>query len=165
MVPGLTDEHEARIADAWPAILAHVEAGGQIQEALAEHAISKTSLRRWRIAAPERTRELQEAVRDSADVLRDEHLETLRNSDIDPALMRARLSGLEWQMKQRDPDRYADRSRHDINVKTLDLGPILARAEARLAAQRVIEGEVIRPMLDAAQQSDDSELELAKSLF
>jgi hypothetical protein len=68
-------------------------------------------------------------------------------------------------MAKRDPDRYADRSRHDINVKTLDLGPILARAEARLAAQRVVEGEVLRPALGAVQQSADSELELAKSLF
>jgi hypothetical protein len=56
-------------------------------------------------------------------------------------------------MAKRDPDRYADRSRHDINVKTLDLTPILQRAEARLAlaqaAGQVIEGVVLSRETDA----------------
>jgi hypothetical protein len=165
MVPGLTDEHEARIEAAWQDMLDEIAAGALCRDVLAERGLSKTSVRRYRMADAQRVADWREAIADSAVELNDEHLATLRNTDMDPSRMRAKLNGLEWQMAKRDPDRYADRSRHDINVKTLDLGPILARAEARLAAQRVIEGEVLRPALDAPQQSADSELELAKSLF
>lgn len=169
MVPGLTDEHEARIAAAWPEMLDEIAAGALCREVLTDRGLSKTSVRRYRLADPARVAEWREAIADSAADLNDEHLATARNTDMDPSRMRAKLNALEWQMAKRDPDRYADRSRHDINVKTLDLGPILARAEARLAAQRVVEGEVLRPALGAVRKQEDEldavVAEQANSLF
>jgi hypothetical protein len=61
---------------------------------------------------------------------------------------------LQWAAEKRDPERYAPRSKHDLTVKTLDLSPILLRAEQRLAASRVIQGEVLRPLLTVRTAAD-----------
>jgi hypothetical protein len=153
MVPGLAEEHETAIAAAWQDMVDEIAAGALCREVLADHGFSKTSVRRFRLADPRRVQEWREAIADSAVELNDEHLATARDTDMDPSRMRAKLNALEWQMAKRDPDRYADRSRHDINVKTLDLTPILQRAEARLAlaqaAGQVIEGVVLSRETDA----------------
>jgi terminase small subunit-like protein len=95
-----------------------------------------------------------DALRDSADSLFDEALQTARDSKLDSRHARVKCAVLQWAAEKRDPDRYAPRSKHDLTVKTLDLSPILARAEARLAASRIIEGEVLRPMLAVRTAAD-----------
>jgi hypothetical protein len=158
-------ELAARVAAAWPDILDRISEGETIPGACAVHGLKRAHVRAWRVADPERLQEWNDARVASADAFADEALATARNTEVDAAYARVLVDTLKWAAAKRNPDHYADRSRHDINVKTLDLGPILARAEARLAAQRVIEGEVLRPALGAVQQSADSELDLANSLF
>ena len=162
MLPVLSVELESEIATAWPDILAHIAAGGLAKDALAERALCKTSVRTFRLADPQRLQEWRDAFADSAAALEDEHLETARNTELDPSRMRNKLNALEWQMAKRDPDRYADRSRHDINVRTIDYTQVLQRAERRLAAQaagQVIEAEVLRPALAAMRDSSESDTE------
>jgi len=162
MVPGLTEEHETAIAAAWQDMVDEIADGALCRAVLADHGFSKTSVRRFRLAEPARVQAWREAIADSAVELNDEHLETARNTDMDPSRMRNKLNALEWQMAKRDPDRYADRSRHDVNVRTLDYTEVMQRALRRVAARaagQVIDAEVLRPALAAMSSSSESSVE------
>ena len=98
----------------------------------------------------------------SAAALEEEALDTVRKPADDPAHARTRVDTLKWAAAKRNPDHYADRSRHDINVRTIDYTQVLQRAERRLAAQaagQVIEAEVLRPALAAMRDSSESDIE------
>jgi hypothetical protein len=156
--------HE-RVAQVWPELLATVAAGSTVKDAAADFGLTPGALWAFRFGQDALMREYWDAHKERTAALLDEHLETLRNTDLDSRHARAKLNALQWHIERSDPDRFSPQVKGSLTIKTLDLGPILARAEARLAAQRVIEGEVLRPALGAPQQSADSELELAKSLF
>jgi hypothetical protein len=165
MVTRISTTTAEKCAAAWPEILPRLRDGELVTKVAAAYELTRSELWAYRNASPELRAEWADAMVDSSDALCETALETASNTDIDPKRARVLCDLLMLVAEKRNPERYAQRSRHDINVKTLDLGPILARAEARLAAQRVIEGEVLRPALGAVQQSADPELDIANSLF
>jgi len=153
----ISAETAARIAPVWSEICERIAAGELVQTVAVDYGLSRAMLWAFRAGDDARMKEWAGAMVGSADAYFDEAIETARNPEVDPKRARVLCNVLMLAAEKRDPDRYAQRSRHDLNIKTLDLGPILARAEARLAASRVIEGEVLRPALtnDATQQTRD----------
>ena len=148
-------EVRERCAAAWDDVLARIVAGQTVGEACAAHGLERGWLWAYRVDSHDLREAWREALRDSADALFDEAVETARNSRLDSRHARVKCNVLQWAAEKRDPDRYAPRSKHDLTVKTLDLSPILLRAEQRLAlaqsTARIVEGEVLRPALpDAA---------------
>ena len=140
-------ETAAKCAAAWPDVLARLNDGETVKAICASLELTPNMLWAFRAAEPDRRQAWEDAMRDSAMALVDEAMDTARNDDIDPNRARVRCNVLQWAAEKRDPERYAQRSRHDVNVKSLDLTPILERAEARLqlaqAAGRVVEGIVL----------------------
>ena len=140
-------ETAAKCAAAWPDVLARIAGGSTIAEAVAAHGLEPQHLFAFRTGDEQRRQAWEDARRASADSFADEALATARNADLDSAHARVLTDTLKWAAAKRNPDHYADRSRHDVNVKSLDLTPILERAEARLqlaqAAGRVVEGIVL----------------------
>jgi len=134
-------------------VVARIANGQDIDQAVEAHGLTSNALWAFRAGREDLQAEWTEARLASADSFADEALRTARDSDLDPAHARVLVDTLKWAAAKRNPDHYADRSRHDINVKTLDLTPILQRAEARLAlaqaAGQVIEGVVLSRETDA----------------
>ncbi|TFH48661.1 MAG: hypothetical protein E4H01_05915 [Lysobacterales bacterium] len=136
-------EKRARAAAAWPDILQQLATGATVLDACKAHGLERGHLWAYRADNPDLRQQWNDAMRDSADALFDEALDTARNSQLDSRHARNKCNVLQWAAEKRDPDRYAPRSRHDLTVRTLDLSPILLRAEQRLALARTVEGVVI----------------------
>lgn len=75
-------------------------------------------------------------MKDSADAYVQKAQQVIEDDSINPKAARVKLSGYQWLAEKRDPDKYGQRTRADINVKTVDLTGIIADANARLAAAR-----------------------------
>jgi len=147
---------------AWPDILASIEAGELVEQACADHGLSRGCIMAYKRDSAELGRQWTAARAASAAALEEEALDTVRKPATDPAHARTRVDTLKWAAAKRNPDHYADRSRHDINVRTIDYTQVLQRAERRLAAQaagQVIEAEVLRPALAAMRDSSESDTE------
>jgi len=145
---------------AWPDILASIEAGELIARSCAEYGLTVQCLMAYKRDSAELGRQWTAARAASASALEEMALETVSNSAIDSSYARVRVDTLKWAAAKRNPDHYADRSRHDINVRTIDYTQVLQRAERRLAAQaagQVIEAEVLRPALAAITHSSESD--------
>ena len=146
----ISDATREKCAGAWHDILADLVAGATIARATGRHELNGNALWAYRASDAALLAAWREAMRASADEMRDEHLDTIRNQNLDPAHARTRAAGLQWQAEKRDPDSYAPRTHGTLDVRTLDLRPIMAAAEARLAASRrglVVEAEVL-PLSD-----------------
>ena len=159
MTTRISAETRAKCAAAWPLILAEIAGGETVQKACEAHGLTRGMLWAYRADDEALRTAWNDALRDSADSLFDEALETARNSGLDSRHARVKVAALQWAAEKRDPDRYAPRSKHDLTVKTLDLNPILQRAEQRLAqaraAGRIVEGEVLRPALERVRTAAD----------
>lgn len=155
----ISAETREKCAAAWPLILAEIAGGATVADACQAHGLTRGMLWAYRADDEALRTAWNDALRDSADSLFDEALETARNSRLDSRHARVKCAVLQWAAEKRDPDRYAPRSKHDLTVKTLDLSPILQRAEQRLAAARavghVVDGEVIRPALRDVRTAAD----------
>ena len=140
-------ETAAKCAAAWPDILARIRDGELVAKVAGAYGLSRSMLWAYRAGSPELRKEWLEVMHDSADALFEDAIETARDTEIDPKRARVLCDMLTLAAEKRDPERYARRERHDVNVKSLDLTPILERAEARLqlaqAAGRVVEGIVL----------------------
>ena len=154
MTTRISEQTRAKCAVAWPDVLARISAGETVTDACKAHSLERQHFWAYRAGSEDLRTAWNDALRDSADALFDEALETARSSKLDSRHARVKCAVLQWAAEKRDPDRYAPRSKHDLTVKTLDLSPILARAEARLAASRIIEGEVIMPALTVRTAAD-----------
>ena len=85
-------------------------------------------------------------MKDSADAFLDKLTDVMTESETNAKGARVKASILQWLAEKRDPDKYGQRTRADINVKTVDLTAIIKDANARLAAAkepRLIQGERI----------------------
>jgi hypothetical protein len=140
-------ETRARIAAAWPDMLAELADGGLIFRILGARAISASELRVYKAENPVARQEWEDAREQSAEAFMDDAIDTANNPEHDPAHARVKIDTLKWAARIRNPRAYGDKAQLDVNVKTLDLTRIISDAQARLAASRVIEGQVIRVTL------------------
>ncbi len=154
------DETRARIAGAWPDILARIAAGELIKDILREHALSLAAVHVYMRACPTDVRtEWDDARERSADAFYDEALEVSRTpskSQVDAADARTRIDTLKWAARIRNPRAYQDQSKITHDVRTVDLTAIIAAANARLAAtrsERAIEGERLSNLIPAELDS------------
>ena len=104
-------------------------------------------VRVWRIEDPARVTEWDTARAQSADAYADMILETANSAAADSNAARVKIQALQWIASRRDPRTYGDKAQVDVNVRTIDLTRIIQDANARLAATRIIEGEVLKPAL------------------
>ena len=147
MATRISAETAAKCAAAWPEALARIRDGELVAKVAEAYGLTRSMLWAYRAGSPELRAEWAEAMHDSADALFEDAIETARSPDVEPRRAQVICNMLTLAAEKRDPERYAQRSRHDVNVKSLDLTPILERAEARLqlaqAAGRVVEGIVL----------------------
>lgn len=80
-------------------------------------------------------------MKESADAFLDKAMDAAENAGRDAKAARVQLAAYQWIAEKRDPDRYGQRTRADINVRTVDLTKIIQDANARLIAQQ--QGRVI----------------------
>ena len=85
-------------------------------------------------------------MKDSADAFLDRMVDCMDEATTNAKGARVKANILQWMAEKRDPDKYGQRTRADINVKTVDLTAIIKDANARLAAAkepRLIQGDRI----------------------
>lgn len=143
---GISTEKRARIDTLWPEILQAIRDGARIDHTSAAHQLTRADLWAYRHGKPELVAAWYDAIKDSADAFVDQMVNVMSEADGNAKGARVKASILQWIAEKRDPDRYGQRTRADINVKTVDLTAIIKDANARLAAAkepRVIEGDRI----------------------
>ncbi|MFO0253745.1 MAG: hypothetical protein ACK52V_06485 [Betaproteobacteria bacterium] len=136
MASSLSPETRQRIADAWPGILQAIRDGERADKTCAAHGFSPAQVWLFRNAAPELRAAWQDAMKDSADAFFNRAIAAAENAAENPKAARVMLAAYQWAAEKRDPDKYGQRTRADINVKTVDLTGIIADANARLIAAR-----------------------------
>jgi len=132
----ISQETRARMFAAWEGILGKVADGALVGKTLESAGFSREMLRAF-LYDPERKKEWDTARELSADAFFDQAQEIANSCDADPKAARVRLQALMWLASKRNPRVYSEKAQLDINVRTLDLTPIISAANARLAASRV----------------------------
>lgn len=167
----LGDDLRARLAAAWPELLAGIAAGDLVRDVMARLGVQYSHVRAYYLESEALRAEWEAARLESADAFMDEAVqagrckpELLRDEKgaivwnqktgepvliaPDAALARVRADTCKWAARIRNPHAYSDRAQLDVNVKTIDLTRIISEANQRLAAREV--GRVIDA---SAQQS------------
>jgi len=145
----ISKETRAAIERAWPDILTRFADGQSLKAICSEYPFGRDAVLAFRRGDAALTEEFEQARRDSADALLDEIIETISSPDGDrsrAAHDRNRINALIWLAEKRDPDRYSQRMRADINVTKVDLNRIIDEANQRLITYqqaRTIEGEIV----------------------
>lgn len=159
-------ETRARIAQAWPEILAGLAAGELVRDVLARAGISAGEIRAYRMGDAQARSEWDLAREQSADALFDEAMAIARdpfervpnpeNPDKplitrrDAQYARLHVDTLKWAAAKRNPRLYSDKAQLDVNIKTIDLTRVINDANARLAAARrpqlqdVVDAEIVQ---------------------
>jgi len=135
MVTRISEETAARVAIAWPDILAAIALGSTIKAACAPHGLTANELWAFRSASADRRREWNDARTASADSFLEQILETINNRLLDPAHARVRVDALKWAAAKRNPDHYSDRQNLHV-TQSVDLRPALEAAAQRAARIR-----------------------------
>jgi hypothetical protein len=150
-----------RIApDTWARILAALADGDLVKDTLAAAGIDRHVLRAYLSESARARTEWEQARERSADAFMDMALDcAMAETDKDHAAhARTRIDTLKWAARIRNPRLYGDKSTVDLNVRTVDLTRIIGDANARLAAARelgaIVQGQVIRPALEAPALED-----------
>jgi hypothetical protein len=142
------EETRARIAAAWPDILADIASGELIRDVLKKNALSLGMVRGYRDSTPGAGDQWNQAKADSADAFFDEAIAIAYNPGVDAASARVKADLFKWLAGKRNPRDYSDKATLDVNVRTVDLTRIITEANARLEASRMlgqtIEGEALR---------------------
>jgi terminase small subunit-like protein len=145
-----------RIAPAvWSGLLAGLAEGELVKDLLAAANIDKHVLRAHLAASVQARAEWDAARERSADAFMDMALDcAMAETGKEHAPhARTRIDTLKWAARIRNPRLYGDKSTVDLNVRTVDLTRIIGDANARLAAAReigaIVQGQVIRPALEA----------------
>ena len=132
----LAPDTRQRIADAWSDILQAVRDGARVDQTCERYGISTSQLWLYRNGVPELRDQWRDAMKDSADAYVQKAIQVAEEAEKSPKAARVKASIYQWVAEKRDPDKYGQRTRADINVKTVDLTGIIADANARLAAAR-----------------------------
>lgn len=125
-----------RLANAWPDILQDIRNGERVDKTCERYGFDRSALWRYWSEDPQRRTDWHDAMRDSADAYVQKAIEAAENAAENPKAARVQLAAYQWVAEKRDPDKYGQRTRADINVKTVDLTAIIQDANARLAASR-----------------------------
>jgi hypothetical protein len=149
MATRIGDDARQKIAAAYDDLLDRLAAGEIMAPFYKAAGVSADQVRVWRLedAAGEREKQWQAARQQSADAYADQVLEVAYNDKLDSGNARVRMDALRWLAAKRNPSYYNDKAQLDVNVRTIDLTRIIGDAQARLAASRVIDGQVIRAAL------------------
>ena len=147
MTTRLGERARAMIAQAWPDLLIAVADGGNIGTACECAGIRRENIYAYRLENPAADREWQLAREQSADAFAEKVVEISENPIGDAQVARVRIDAYRWLAAKRNPRIYNDKSTVDLNVRTVDLTRIIGDANARLAAARVIECQVIPAVL------------------
>jgi hypothetical protein len=142
----ISPEKQKIVADNWPAILQAIRDGARIDHTAASYGLVRADLWAYRNGKPDLVAAWYDAIKDSADAFVDQMVNVMAEAEGNAKSARVKAGILQWIAEKRDPDRYGQRTRADINVKTVDLTAIIKDANARLAAAkdpRLIEGERI----------------------
>lgn len=150
MASSLAPETRQRIADAWPYILQAIRDGARVDKTCEAHGVSTAQVWLYRNASPELRDQWRDAMKDSADAYVLKAIDAAENAADNPKAARVQLAAYQWVAEKRDPDKYGQRTRADINVKTVDLTGIIADANARLIAARQ------RRVIDVAPSNSDA---------
>jgi hypothetical protein len=152
----ISQDTRARVAAVWEQILDAVATCEQTLEQAAAHlaGVGIRSVQRYARETPGARRELDDALLDGAELSVARIPQLIMDT---PDARRARiLAEFAWKIAaSRDPGRFGERSRVQLDVRTVDLTAIIRDANARLAAYdkgRVIEHET----LDAITPSPDA---------
>jgi len=130
-----------RIAAAWPDILQSIADGNRVDLTCQRLGFERNQLWRFWSRHPQRRTEWYDAHKDSADAIIDKAIQAAECADGDAKAARVKVSMYQWLAEKRDPDRFGQRTRADINVKTVDLTAVINDANARLAASK--QGRII----------------------
>lgn len=133
---GMSSEQRALIAQAWPDILQDIRDGERVDKTCERYGLDRRVLWQYWSGEPQLRAAWYDAMKDSADAYVQKAIEAAENAAENPKAARVKLAAYQWVAEKRDPDRYGQRTRADINVKTVDLTGIIADANARLAAAR-----------------------------
>ena len=140
MATHLSESMRAKVAAAWPEILASVADGQRYREILARVGVSYACMCAWRAEDPERRRAWEDARKDSASAFIDRIVDLTNDSSaglLDPARARVQLDSLKFIIEKLDPERYGQRTRVDVQ-HSVDIRPALERAARRAARLRRI---------------------------
>lgn len=132
----ISDATRARIAQAWPGILAALADGELVRDALEAAGVSRDMLRKFLSDSAAARAEWDSARERSADAFMDQALDVSNNRELDPAHARVRVDTLKWAARIRNPRLYGDKAQLDVNVRTIDLTRIIDAANQRLEAAR-----------------------------
>ena len=133
---GISVEKRAKIDGIWPAILQAIRDGARIDHTAAAYDLTRADLWAYRHGKPDLVAAWYDAIKDSADSFVDQMVDVMSQADGNAKGARVKAGILQWIAEKRDPDRYGQRTRADINVKTVDLTAIIKDANARLAAAK-----------------------------
>jgi hypothetical protein len=133
----ISDATRARIAQAWPDIIAALADGELVRDALEGAGISRGMLRAYLDSDASARAQWDSAREQSAHAFMEQALDAANNRGLDPAHARVRIDTLKWAARIRNPRLYGDKAQLDVNVRTVDLTRIIEAANARLAAAQV----------------------------
>lgn len=132
-----------KVQAAFPEILQAIRDGARVDRTCAAHGLDRRDVWAYWSKDPKLRAAWYDAMKESADAFLDKAIDAAENAGKDAKAARVQLAAYQWIAEKRDPERYGQRVRNDINVKTIDLTRIIQDANARLiAAQqgRIIEG-------------------------
>lgn len=129
-------ETRARIAAAWPELMAKIADGAPIGATVRDMGFSGGELRAYRATEPGADADWQRAKEESAEYFFEAAQDIASNPGPDAKAARVKLQALMWLAAKRNPRAYADRAALDVSVKHVDLTRIIEDANARLAGAR-----------------------------
>lgn len=132
----------ARIETAWPQILDAIARGDRLDDGITKpHGLSLDQVRTYRRSRPERVREWEDALEDSAHALVGKAQQEIEKPLRDQAAVGAARIRAEFYLKlaaKRLPRVYSEKAQIDVNVKHIDLTDAINKAQARIAAWRPV---------------------------
>lgn len=139
----LSENQLQKVAAAFPDILQAIRDGARVDLTCAAHGLDRRTVWAYWSNTPALRAAWYDAMKESADAFLDKAMDAAENAGRDAKAARVQLAAYQWIAEKRDPERYGQRTRTDLNIKTIDLTRIIQDANARLAAVnsgRIIEG-------------------------
>lgn len=132
----------ARIETAWPAILDAIARGDRLDDGITKpHNLTLDQVRTYRRTRPERVREWEDALEDSAHALVGKAQHEIEQPLRDQAAVGAARIRAEFYLKlaaKRLPRVYSEKAQLDVNVRHIDLTDAINKAQARIDAWRPV---------------------------
>lgn len=132
----ISAERAAAVAAVFPQILQAIREGARVDRTCAAHGLDRRDVWAYWSKDPARRTEWYDAMKESADAFLDKAIDAAENAGKDAKAARVQLAAYQWIAEKRDPERYGQRTRADINVRTVDLTRIIQDANARLINQQ-----------------------------